>query len=84
MFGRELRGDSDPAVPLNLLTTKQRTVLMVVDRYTTATGEPCSARYLARRLNLHHSTVLEHLSVLYRKGWLRTPNAPAMLRRPAR
>jgi DNA-binding IclR family transcriptional regulator len=62
------------------LTTKQRAVLEVIDAYQRATGEPCSASLLARRLRVHHSTIQGHLSALHRKGWLLTPNAPASLR----
>jgi DNA-binding MarR family transcriptional regulator len=62
------------------LTTKQRAVLEAIDAYQRATGEPCSASLLARRLRVHHSTIQGHLSALYRKGWLLTPNAPASLR----
>lgn len=67
--------------PLNTLTTKQRYVLMVIDQYVRATGEPCSLRYIARRVAVHHSTVESHLTALYRKGWLMTPNAPVKLSR---
>jgi Mn-dependent DtxR family transcriptional regulator len=62
------------------LTTKQRAVLEVIGAYQRATGEPCSASLLARRLRVHHSTIQGHLSALHRKGWLLTPNAPASLR----
>ena len=62
------------------LTDRQSTILKTIDRYCEATGEPCPANYLARRLSLHHSTIQEHLARLYRKGWLRAPNAPAMPR----
>jgi DNA-binding MarR family transcriptional regulator len=61
------------------LPTQQRQVLLIIEQYVGATGEACPARYLARRLNLHHSTVQDHLRALFQKGWLRTPNAPASL-----
>lgn len=78
----ETRGAGTPAfAPLHTLTTKQRRLLEVVDAYALATGESCSVSYLARRLNVHHSTVQKHLTVLFHKGWLRTPNAPAALLR---
>lgn len=60
------------------LPTKQRVILELVIQYYRVTGEPCSASYLARRLHVHHSTVQQHLSVLYKKGWLHTANGPAM------
>lgn len=62
----------------DLPTTQQRKVLLVIERYVEMSGEPCPAAFIARKLLLHHSTVQEHLRELYRKGWLRTPNAPAM------
>lgn len=68
------------------LTVRQSAILDVIGRYYEATLEPCPASYLARRMSLHHSTIQEHLARLHRKGWLRAPNAPAMLRQqqPAR
>lgn len=76
------RSDDDAPSPLNTLTTKQRRLLEAISDYVRTTGEPCSANYLARRVNAHHTTVREHLQALYRHGWLRTPNAPARLRQP--
>jgi predicted ArsR family transcriptional regulator len=58
-------------------TTQQRKVLLIIERYVDATGEACPASVIARKLQLHHSTVQEHLRALFTKGWLRTPNAPA-------
>jgi DNA-binding NarL/FixJ family response regulator len=63
---------------LQTLSTRQRTVLTFIERYVEATGEACPASIIARKLALHHSTVQEHLRALFQKGWLRTPNAPAM------
>jgi len=60
------------------LTGRQRVVLRTIGDYYRTTGEPCPARYLARRLSIHLSTVQEHLESLYRKGYLRTPNAPVI------
>lgn len=65
-------------VPLFLLSTRQRAVLDVISRYTRATGEPCTAGYIARQMRLHHKTVQEHIGALHRKGWLKAPNPPAM------
>jgi SOS-response transcriptional repressor LexA len=62
----------------DLPTTQQRKILLIIERYVDATGEACPASVIARRMNLHHSTIQEHLTALFRKGWLRTPNAPAM------
>lgn len=62
--------------PARPLTGRQRLVLDTIVRYYRATGEPCTVRYLARRLGLHPSTIGEHLSALYRKGWLPAPAAP--------
>jgi DNA-binding CsgD family transcriptional regulator len=64
--------------PRMLLTIRQRSILDMIVRYHRATGEACPASYLARRFNLHHSTVQEHVSALYKKGWLFAPNAPSL------
>lgn len=74
------RRDGDPPAPLHTLTTKQRRLVEMIDRYYAATGEPCSANYLARRMEAHHTTIREHLTALYRRGWLESPNAPVKLR----
>ena len=63
------------------LTTRQQKMFDTIARYTRATGEPCSASYLARQFSMHHSTVQEHISNLFRKGWLLGPNPPAQPRR---
>ena len=78
-------GDRPPtaprnAVPIHMLTKKQRTVLILVDHHERNMGEGCSSAWLARRLNIDRKTVQQHLEALFRKGWLRTPNAPALLR----
>ena len=72
-------GPSGP--PIHGLPTMQRRVVEIVDQYMRGTGEPCTSTYIARRLSLHHSTIQKHLSSLYRKGWVRTPNAPVFLAR---
>jgi len=59
------------------LPTKQRMVLDVIVQYYRATNEPCPAALVARRIGRHHSTVQEHLSALYAKGWLKTANTPS-------
>lgn len=77
------RRDDDPPAPLHTLTTKQRRLLEWIVEYHRTTGEPCGARLLARRFDLHPSTVTEHITALWRKGWLMTPNAPATPRQAA-
>lgn len=76
--------DHRDIVAIRLLTTKQRVILEAVEAFQRATGEACPVSLVARRLRVHHSTIQEHLTALYRKGWLRTPNAPIILRRPIR
>ena len=56
------------------LADGQRRVLRVIQQFLDATGEPPSASYIARRLNLHHETVRQHLQACHRKGWLRSPS----------
>jgi DNA-binding transcriptional ArsR family regulator len=79
-FGDEPPDAPDGAVPLHHLTTRQRAVVTLINQYEQRNGEPCSASWLARRLRLHHETVRQHLMVLYRKGWLCAPSAPASIR----
>lgn len=69
----------DAPEPIHTLTTQQRRVLEAIDHYWRATGEACPGTVLARRFSLHHSTVAKHLGALHRRGWLRSPNAPAHL-----
>lgn len=71
------------AAPLHTLTTKQRAMLIIIERYFDATGEPCPGAYLARRIGVHHKTIQEHLAALHRKGWLKSPNAPSTPARAA-
>jgi DNA-binding IclR family transcriptional regulator len=63
------------------LTTRQTDVYDVIARYNRVTGEPCPASYLARRFELHHTTVQDYIGTLYRKGWLHAPNSPAQARK---
>jgi Mn-dependent DtxR family transcriptional regulator len=65
--------------PMHTLTSQQRRVVEAIEAYQRATGEACSASYLARRLRVHHSTVQNHFTALHRKGWLRSPTGPAVL-----
>ena len=77
MFELQTRGDTGEAcaprepAPAHTLSTKQRLVLEVVTQYFRITGEPCSAPYIARRLSIHHSTVQDHLTALYRTDEMR-------------
>lgn len=76
------RAEADRTIgPIHALTTKQRMIIEYIDAVQRATGEACPARLIARRLRVHHSTIQGHLSALYRKGWLLTPNAPSSLSR---
>lgn len=59
------------------LTCRQAQVLDAIVAYHQVTEEPCPSRYLARRLSLHHKTVLEYFTALHRKGWLRGASSPA-------
>lgn len=63
-------------VPVHQLTTAQRRVLEWIDRYATALEEPCPASFVARRMDLHRSTVEQHIAALHRKGWLVTAKSP--------
>jgi SOS-response transcriptional repressor LexA len=64
---------------LGHLTERQREILNAVKVAYAALGEPPSVRSLARRFEMDHRAVQEHLEALYRKGWLETPS-PAGLR----
>jgi len=70
--------DNDPEGPeerrIQPLADGQRRVLRVIQQFQDATGEVPTASYVARRLNLHHATVQQHLQACYRKGWLRSPS----------
>lgn len=63
--------------PVQGLTCRQAEVLEAIVSYCEVTAEPCPSRYLARRLSLHHTTVLEYFGVLCKKGWLRGASSPA-------
>lgn len=64
------------------LTHRQAELLTEITTYYAVTREGCPARYLARRLQLHHETVRDHFAALFRKGWLRSETAPAIPRQP--
>jgi DNA-binding MarR family transcriptional regulator len=63
------------------LTSLQQDLYDQIARYNRVTGEPCPASHLARRFDRDHSTIQDHISALYRKGWLHGPNSPAKARR---
>jgi len=63
------------------LTSRQQDLYEVIARYNRVTGEDCPASYLARRFEIHHTTVQDYISTLFRKGWLRAPNSPARARK---
>lgn len=52
------------------LTERQRQVFQVVAEYYEHTGEPCSVRYVARRLRVSHQRVHQHLTILRERRWL--------------
>lgn len=58
------------------LTDRQQSVLELCQRYFDTAGEPCSVRYLARRLDLHPKTVQDHLNALLRKGRIAASTIP--------
>lgn len=65
---------ADPSIEHGApLAPRQEAVLRLISDYRAATGETPTTSFLARRLNLHHATVQEHLARLHRKGWLRSP-----------
>lgn len=59
------------------LTRRQRAIFQAIRTFVRVTGEPCSVSYLARKFSIHHSTAQSHIFALYRKGYLKTPSAPA-------
>jgi SOS-response transcriptional repressor LexA len=52
------------------LTARQREVWQVAADYYRYTGEPCSVRYIARRLQLCSTRVHQHLTTLRDRKWL--------------
>lgn len=61
------------------LSPRQLQVLRFIAHCYEETGLFPSERQIAFILGLHHSVVQEHIAVLYRRGYLRTPT-PAGLR----
>lgn len=60
------------------LTTRESDVLRVVMDYFKGTREACPSRYVARQLEMHHSTVLQHYLNLHEKGQLNGAGSPAI------
>jgi predicted ArsR family transcriptional regulator len=73
---RDTVADAPPAEPVPL-TDRQAEVFQVIERVYEATGEPVSASYLARRLDVHHEAIRGHLAALHRKHWLAGETSPA-------
>jgi hypothetical protein len=62
------------------LSPRQRDVLRLLQAIMRAAPDrPPSVPYLAAKLHVHHSVVQDHLSALFRKGWLCSPT-PSGLR----
>jgi hypothetical protein len=64
-----------------LLPPGQARVLAFVRAYYDVVGEPCSASLVARKLGRDVGTIRDHFAALHRKGWLRTRESPAWLKR---
>ena len=71
---------ADRGVHAGALTARQKDIMVEVANYYIATGEPAPIRYLARRMDVHHSTIQDHLRALNRKGWLATAGPAVPLR----
>ena len=61
------------------LTEKQGRILRYIQAVTEKQGEPPSARCISRHFDVGLETIRDHLTALYRKGWLATPS-PAGVR----
>jgi len=62
-------GPMDDGMDQQGLTTRQREVATLIDRYVQAAGEMPSAGWLSRRLEVSRQTAHEHVQVLRRKQW---------------
>lgn len=65
-----------------LLTARQQEILAFITEVHRVTGEPCSARLVARRMAISLEGVRKHVHALYRKGFLRTRSDGASPRKP--
>jgi predicted ArsR family transcriptional regulator len=63
------------------LTTRQREILELAQRYEQETLRPCPAIYLSRRLAISTLGVRHHVEALHKKGWLKSPDSPLRLGR---
>lgn len=63
------------------LTCRQADVFDVIEGYFTVMQEPVPVRTLARRFHIHHKSAQRLISVLHRKGWLRTSGQAIPVRR---
>jgi predicted ArsR family transcriptional regulator len=59
------------------LTDRQAEIQAIVQVVYQATGEAVAARYVARRLKIHHEAVRGHFAALHRKGFLVSETSPA-------
>jgi DNA-binding NarL/FixJ family response regulator len=55
------------------LTQRQQQVLQLMTRYGEQFDEAPSVSFIARRLQVHRTTVQDHLEAIHRKGWLPAP-----------
>ena len=63
------------------LTERQRAIVEKVVWYCEAVdADGCSGAFLARKFDVHPSTMREQLEALYRKGWLNTDGSPVTVR----
>ena len=63
------------------LTRRQTEVLLAVEHYTEAIGEPAPAAWVARVLGIERQVVCRHYEALHERGRLRGPSSPAVLTR---
>lgn len=63
------------------LSNREQDVYDLIVRYNRATGEDCPVAYVARKFDVHHSTIQQYIETIHRKGWLHTANSPARARR---
>jgi hypothetical protein len=65
-----------------LLTARQQEVLTFIQEVHRVTGEPCSARLVARRMDISLERVRHIVVTLHRKGFLRSASDRAQPRKP--
>jgi hypothetical protein len=74
-------GDTGAPVPIHLLTTRQRVIVETIEAYERVDRRDLFDQPAGALPADHRSTLQDHLSALHRKGWLRSPNSPLMIRR---